>query len=187
MMAAANSRPHTASSALAFISGGSNVAYSVDDRKIQSTSTWQVIAVNSAIPASGKTYLEFVVDGPSGSAGPLIGIMQGNTQITGALLGALPDNSSASVGISTTRSSGDGWGVTLAGHTVTSAHTIGVAVDRSMGVVQWYSDGTLQTQSEASFPAGATGLYFAVGTHPLYGAVEVKTSSVNTPSGYAYL
>lgn len=187
LIAAANSFVRAAPSTLSFIPGGSNIEYSLSNRKIKSTSTWQVVVVNSVLPSSGKVYLEFAVDGPTGSAGPLIGIMQGSSQVSGALLGALPDNSSASVGISTTRASGDGWSVALAGHTVTPAHTIGVAVDVTAGVVHWYSDGALQSQSEVSLPAGAVGLYFAVGSHPLYGAVEVLTYSSNTPSGYNYI
>lgn len=173
-------------SSVTFLTGAANVTYSSSNRKIRSTSTWQTVPTSIQMPSSGKVYLEFYTDPPSGSSGPMIGVMQGSAIVSGSIIGALPSNPSASVGISTTRADGAGWSVSLAGHVMTSAGVIGVAVDIGLGIIRWYSAGVMQTQSEALFPANSQNMYFAVSSHPLYGGVEIAQSSANTPSGYTY-
>lgn len=145
----------------------------------QSTSGWNTTPVSGAIPSTGKTFIEFTV---SSSGAAMLGVMVGNTPVSGNYLGQTTNQVSNGDQL---RNGGGAFTTSTAGDLDSTASSFGVAVDQTAGTIRWYKNGTLQSPT-VTFTPGTAGLYFAAGLFAGRGTTTVKSSSTNTPSGFTY-
>lgn len=164
---------------IAFVPGGSAVAYSNGDQTVSAFSGWSIIPVSVAVPATGQWYCEFDLDGSS----VMFGVARSSTPVTGEFPGQGP-TSGVSQGDGARVSTGFAW--QDASSFGSSAGPIGISVDADTKLIRWYAGGVLQAPV-ATYVLGAD-LYFCVGPYPGRGSITVKQAAAATiPSGFTYI